>query len=89
MTTETASLTVFVHELFQMKKFITDNEELSWKGKIATFFYKKCQVPVEFQQQWWGGVSGKVQKALDSKRLPVAMAIKIEFMRKSILFSTV
>ena len=71
-----------------MKKFITDNKELSWKGKIATFFYKKCQVPVDFQQQWWGGVSGKVQKALDNKRLTVAMAIKIEFMHKSKLFST-
>jgi len=37
LTTETA-LTIFVHELFQMKKSITDNEELSWKGKIACFF---------------------------------------------------
>jgi len=43
-----------------MKKFITDNDKLSWKGKIASFFYEKCQVPVEFQQQWWGGISGKV-----------------------------
>ena len=89
MTTETALLTIFVHELFQMKKIITDNEELSWKGKIATFFYAKSQVPVEFQQQWWGGVSGKVQKALDNKRPTVAMAIKIEFMHKSNVFSTV
>jgi len=83
LTTETASLTVFVHELFQMKKIITDNNKLSWNGKIATFFYEKCHILVEFQQQWWGGVSAKVQKALDNKRSTVAMAIKIEFMHKS------
>ena len=66
-----------------MKKFITDNNELSWNGKIATFFYEECHIPVEFQQQWWGGVSAKVQKALDNKRSTVAMAIKTEFMCKS------
>jgi len=59
------------------------------EGKIATFFYKKCQVPGDFQQQWWGGISGKVLKALDNKRSTVAMASKIEFMHKSNLFSMV
>jgi len=32
--------------------------------KIVCFFYKKCHVPADYQQQWWGGISGKVQKAL-------------------------
>jgi len=46
LTTETAPLTIFVHELFQMKKFITDNEELSWKGKLLV----SSMINVMFQQ---------------------------------------
>jgi len=66
LTTETAPLTILVYELFQMKKSFTQ-WGIKLEKKIVCFFYKKCHVPADYQQQWWGGISGKVQKVLDNK----------------------
>jgi len=59
---KTAPLIIFVHELFHMKEFITDNEELSWKGNIASSFYKKCQVPAIFNNSGGEGYLEKYEK---------------------------
>jgi len=51
LTTETAPLTLYIPKLFRCKKFITNNEELCWKGKTAHFFYEKYNVPENLQQE--------------------------------------
>ena len=76
LMTETVPLTLYMPKLFRCKKFITNDEELHWKGKIANFFYDKYNVPENLQQEWWAGVSSTVWKSLDNKRSTVAMAIK-------------
>jgi len=82
------NVTLYIPALFHLKKFISSQEELEWKGIIAKFFYKKMNVEQRLQESWWAGTWHKVRKGINSKRATVAAAIKNEFMSKYIEFKS-
>jgi len=79
---EKAEIAVMIPQLFQLKKFICSDNELTYTGKIAQFFYKELSIRESEREEWWLAAVSKVRKSIDNKRACVSMAIKTEFMRK-------
>ena len=83
---EKAEIAVMIPQLFQLKEFICSNNELTYTGKIAQFFFKELSIWESEREGWWAGAVSKVRKSIDNKRACISMAIKTEFMRKYMIY---
>ena len=63
---EKAEIAVLIPQLFQLKKFICSDNELTYTGKIAQFFFKKLSIQESEREGWRVAAVSKVRKSIDN-----------------------
>ncbi len=62
--------------LWNKAKFIYNDADLDYDGKIASIIFGEMKIAEEIKEEWWEWAKSKVKKNLNQKRNAVCTSIK-------------